>query len=238
MFYDDHKKLCCWTVGSFAGFPTYSPTTLSVGFTGLALCSYTECWGLGGLVGLLWLHCACELRQRFLGLEILQLWKNHFYISLFSAVSFSDVEICCCDKLDYVLWWKYFSGNRLLEFHLLNWNRHLPRQRSVVHSQMFSWFFTVSCEIQLFHSSTGLIDLSAHPAHPISGGTLLFTLVVYYKRWLCTIWLLAVGKLLSDLFRCILFSMWDFHIRWSPLLHCVVQYPPYMWWLEFHRLWT
>ena len=33
--------------------PTYSPTTLSVGFTGLALCSYTECCGLGGWVGLL-----------------------------------------------------------------------------------------------------------------------------------------------------------------------------------------
>ena len=33
--------------------PIYSPTTLSVGFTGLALCSYTECCGLGGWVGLL-----------------------------------------------------------------------------------------------------------------------------------------------------------------------------------------
>ena len=33
--------------------PTYSPTTLSVGFTGLALCAYTECCGLGGWVGLL-----------------------------------------------------------------------------------------------------------------------------------------------------------------------------------------
>ena len=35
-----------------------------------------------------------------------------------------------------------------------------------------------TCEIQLFHSSTGLIVLSARPAHPIcGGGTLLFALV-------------------------------------------------------------
>ena len=27
-----------------------------------------------------------------------------------------------------------------------------------------------TCEIQLFHSSTGLIVLSARPAHPICGG--------------------------------------------------------------------
>ena len=47
--------------------PTYSPTTLSVGFTGLALCSYTECRGLGGWVGLSgWMrYSASAVRDRF-----------------------------------------------------------------------------------------------------------------------------------------------------------------------------
>ena len=48
-----------------------------------------------------------------------------------------------------------------------------------------------SCEMQLFYSSTGLIDLSAHPAHPFCcGGTLLFALDVLLHamamcNWVC-----------------------------------------------------
>ena len=75
--------------------PTYSPATLSVGFTGLALCSYTECCGLGGWVGLLvalrlqtclW-RCAW-----FLGLlEKTKFRFEKFQLAAFRYLEFSDV---------------------------------------------------------------------------------------------------------------------------------------------------
>ena len=67
--------------------------------------------------------------------------------------------------------------------------------------------------MQLFHSSTGLIDLSARPAHPICcGGTLLFALVCFASCGYVQLSLPLVGKLHPYLFRCILNASMHFDI--------------------------
>ena len=168
--------------------PTYSPTTLSVGFTGRALCSYTECCGLGGWVGLRSWRFSGGLCLRHLDLENFHGWKTNLRFTDFTDVSFRILELAAstvfsvfsvCSAsvkpLDFIFG---TSINLGIDSEMLFILRCL---RDII---------TYSLGKQLLHSSTGLIDLSARPTHPICcGGALLFALVCFaicdICSWVC-----------------------------------------------------
>ena len=190
--------------------PTYSPTTLSVGFTGLALCSYTECCGLGGWVGLSgWMrYSASAVRDRFaLIWKVCKLWKHFSPSRIFQMSDFLFAKFTVLTDVA-TLFGDNFIWIHLMELRWLLCNHLLCSNRVLCIFSYFNGFFTSGLRYSYEYSSTGLIVLSAHPAHPFCGGVaMIFTLDVICKLWDICSW---VGQWLAGCLHCIffVFSFW------------------------------